>query len=793
MQNAPALARTVFLAITLSMSIATSTTFAQNSVIEEVVVTATKREQTLQEVPVAVTVTTAETIERARINDILDLQSVVPSLRVPQFQSSTQVNFVIRGFGNGANNVGIEPSVGVFIDGVYRSRSAAQIADLPNLERVEVLRGPQSTLFGKNASAGVISVITRKPEYEWDGFLEVGIEDYDGVLTKGYVTGPLSDTVAFGVGGSYYERDGYSDNLALGTDISDRNRYTTMGQLLIEPSDDMSLRIDVDYSKIDESCCTVANLVSGPTAGVIALLGGSLDNENPFSYDVYLNNDPNEVIENGGVSLHADFNFEHFTITSITAFRNIQRTNENDDVDYSSGDIIAPQNDIDGEIDTFTQELRIASNTDGPISWLAGFYYFDEDIDSQGGISFGPSFRNYADILAGPGTLGTIEAVLGIPAGTFFAEGSGVTEVATQDNQAYSLFGTLDWELTDRMVLTLGINHTRDEKEVTLSQINTDVFSQIDLDLIGAGGLSIFQFLPKLVDFPNVGQSGESDDSNTDYTVRLAYDWGDNMNVYASYATGFKATSWNISRDSRPTQGELDTLTAAGQPLPNNLTVGTRFASPEEATVYELGLKGQYETFSFNIAIFDQSLEDFQSNAFTGAAFTLTNAGETSVDGIEIETTWYPSDNLIFTLSGTFLDPVYDDFPLSAFGDISGEDVAGVAETSIAASGTWNWEHGEWNGYIRADYQYESEVQILDDPTATAILATRGQSTRKVNLVNASIGVSRGNYDLMLWGRNLTEDEFLVSAFPSVAQPGSYSGYPNAPRTYGLTFRANFN
>ncbi len=133
---------------------------AETLVMEEIVVTAAKRQQTLQEVPIAVTVTNAETIERAQILDILDLQSVVPSLRAPQFQSSTQVNFVVRGFGNGANNAGIEPSVGVFIDGVYRSRSAAQIADLPGLERIEVLRGPQSTLFGKNASAGVISVVT---------------------------------------------------------------------------------------------------------------------------------------------------------------------------------------------------------------------------------------------------------------------------------------------------------------------------------------------------------------------------------------------------------------------------------------------------------------------------------------------------------------------------------------------------------------------------------------------------------------------------------------------------------
>ena len=265
------------------------------------------------------------------------------------------------------------------------------------------------------------------------------------------------------------------------------------------------------------------------------------------------------------------------------------------------------------------------------------------------------------------------------------------------------------------------------------------------------------------------------------------------MNVYASWATGFKSTSWNLSRDSRPTTAEVAGLVAAGQPLPNNLVAGTRLAGPEEAEVFEIGLKGQYEKFSFNVAVFDQTLDDFQFNAFTGAAFTLSNAGETNVQGLELDTTYYVTDNLVLTFAGTFLDPVYESFPLSAFGDLSGEEVSGIAERSISVSGTWNWERDGYQGFIRADYQYESETQILDDPVATAALKLVGSSTREVSSVNASIGVSKGNYDLTLWGRNLTDDEYLVSAFPSVAQPGSFSGYPNTPKTYGLTLRARFD
>jgi len=211
-----------------------------------IIVTASKRETTLQETPIAVSVTSAETIEQAEIRDLLDLQTLVPSLRVSQLQSSANTNFVIRGFGNGANNAGIEPSVGVFIDGVYRSRSAAQIGDLPNVQRIEVLRGPQSTLFGKNASAGVISVVTEKPQFEFGGSASLTYGNFDTIIAKADITGPITDTVAFSLAGNYNRRDGYAQDLALGTDVNDRNRWGTRAQLLFEPSNDLSVRLIAD-------------------------------------------------------------------------------------------------------------------------------------------------------------------------------------------------------------------------------------------------------------------------------------------------------------------------------------------------------------------------------------------------------------------------------------------------------------------------------------------------------------------------------------------------------------------
>lgn len=249
----------------------------------DIVVTANKREETLQDTPIAVSVVEAEAIEQAEIQDLLDLQTLVPSLAIRQGQTSGNTNFFIRGFGNGQNAIGLEPSVGVFIDGVYRSRSAASISDLPNLERVEVLRGPQSTLFGKNASVGVISVTTRKPQFEWDGHLESSFGNYGLHRFEAYVTGPVTNTVAVALGGNFNRRDGYVEDLGTGDDYNERDRWGIRGDILWEPSLDVSFRLIGDYDKIDENCCILTNLVEGPTGASIRALGGQFVSEDPFS------------------------------------------------------------------------------------------------------------------------------------------------------------------------------------------------------------------------------------------------------------------------------------------------------------------------------------------------------------------------------------------------------------------------------------------------------------------------------------------------------------------------------
>jgi iron complex outermembrane recepter protein len=810
---------------------------------DDIIVTATKREQTLQDVPVAVSVTSAAAIERAQIRDLKDLQTLVPSLRVSQLQSSASTDFIIRGFGNGSNNVGIEGSVGVFVDGVYRSRSAAAIDDLPNLQRVEVLRGPQSTLFGKNASAGVISIVTAAPKYEFGGSAELSYGNYNAIVAKADITGPISDNIAFSLAGGLNKRDGYGTNLTDGSKTSERNRWYARGQLLIEPSDSVKFRLIGDYSKIDENCCFVGSVFAGPTAAAVEAVGGRINRNGIFSYSEYQNFASENKITNNGVSLQGDFDLGNLKVTSISAYRT-SKAKTNADSDFTSADIIG-ENRGDVNIKTLTQELRLTSDFDGPLNFLLGGYYFDEKIGNKQQLLLGRDFRNYANAISGGGYSGNealIRTLAGLPAATpttqFGAAGQGRFEDWKYKNTAYSVFGTADFEIMDTLTFTGGFNYTKDRKDVASNTRSTDVFSSIDFVAVGAaagvpavvpvGGvgnttvlypritpcpntnglasvcnpflaLRPFQFQPPFLNFPNAVESGKTRDSKWTYSFRLAWEATDNLNLYASYGTGFKATSWNISFDSRPfastfvagspAQGAPLTaspIRTAGLALPN-LTSGTRYASPENATVMEVGLKAKWERVAFNLTAFKQSIKDFQGNSFIGTGFVLTNAGKQSSFGIEFDGSVRPVDGLQFTAAFTYLDPKYDSYVGSAFGDISGQTPAGIPKlsTTLGATYTHNFDSGAAL-ILNTDYHYEAKVVINDNPAYRIY-------KREVNDLGASATFKLENgLQFSLWGRNLTGAKYLATIFPSVVQAGSVSGYPNQPRTYGVAVKYKF-
>jgi outer membrane receptor protein involved in Fe transport len=811
----------------------------------QIIVTASKREQTLQEVPISVSVTSGETIERAQIRDVLDLQTVVPSLRVSQLQSASSTTFIIRGFGNGDNNFGIEPSVGVFIDGVFRSRSAAALSDLNMVQRIEVLNGPQSTLFGKNASAGVISVVTKEPQYEFGGLVEASYGNFNAMVLRGELTGPISENIAWSIDGSYNKRDGYATIVNLDEEISERNRWSARGQLLIEPSPDFKIRAIADYSKIDEACCQVSTRVAGPTAAAVFAVGGALDTDF-FSYNTFLNQVPENVVDNYGGSLQADWNIGNLTVTSITAYRELENF-QNQDVDFTSAEIVSEIRNQ--KVDTFTQELRIASDFDGPINFLLGGFYFDESITQDSSLTTGPDARTFFALLAGnPLVFNGVEQGLGLPQGSIFSAGPLTAEQFSMDNTAWSVFGTVDFEPIDGLVFTAGFNYTDDKKDFELSQQAFDELANINLvdafitgatsgtvrtrqqfqalplanqqALLAAAtnpavnpliGLSPFQFQPPFLNLPNSVEPGRTKDDEFTYLLRAAYQISNEINIYASYATGFKASSVNLSRDSRPAFGDYipgpgrsffgapaSPVTNAGLAVPN-LGTGSRFAGPEEAEVYEIGMKAQWDGFGVNLALFDQTIQGFQSFLFTGTGFQLNNAGEQSVKGFELDSTVSPTDGLVFTFAATYLDAKFDSFTASPVGDLTGFRPGGIPEWNLRTSATYTYEFGSSGTKLisRLDYSHESNVDINNGlPTFNGPVTARRDPrifSREVNLVNGSIMLQLDNgLEVGVWGRNLLDDQYIITVFDGVAQAGTVSGYPSQPRTYGGIARFRF-
>jgi iron complex outermembrane receptor protein len=885
-----------YLYVSLALS-ALLTAGSAQAEIEEITVTANKREQSLQDVPLTVSVTSAETIKQSSIVDLIDLQTAVPSLRVNQLQSSAQTNFVIRGFGNGANNPGIEPSVLVLIDGVPRSRSSSSLADLPNLERVEVLSGPQSTLFGKNASTGVISITTKAPEDEMGGLIETTLGNYGTQIVKGTMTGPTGiENLSYRVSASANESDGTATNLSDNSALNNRDRSAFRAQLQWDASDDLSARLIYDQDKIDEACCVTGPLFRGPASAVSDAIGGAflpLD-ATPWDRQIYMNFEPYNKVSNDGVSLHIEKDLGYATLTSITSDRNTDMKS-NFDADFSSANLVQ-ENKLDYKFDTFTQELRLTSNGDSDVQWTLGAFYSDEDTYNNRTVIFGDQIGPYADNLisalsGGDFNLDIISeevakgAALQVIAGQIAAQAPTLTaeqvqaaaqtqfvdtftnfgmagvngvltaaqdagvEVLTSDQmraqffapgggsqgerfdmnaKTLSLFANLEFPIAEDWSASIGLNKTKDEKTVTANVVIEDFFATLPLAAVDSR-LSAVQFFPPFTNYPNDNEDGVFESDDVTHTLRLTHDLSEDTKAYVSHSTGFKPTSVNLSV--------------------NATDASKRAADPERSDNFEIGIKHSHDSGYINAAIFNQNIEGFQSNTFVGNGFQLVNAGDQRHKGIEIDMKQQLSEEWVMGLSAIKIDAEYESFvngpcdhvaidipapteadptatvstlvfptvacDVDANGDSkgikdrSGETPAGIHDWSANLNATYSFNVSDTvSSFLRLEYVYESEVDVVENvPGVTSALSATYNAvaydgngvgnipaTRSSKNFNMSMGFNHApsGIELMLWGRNLTNHESLLSAFPTTAAPGSYGGYPNAPKTYGLTARASF-
>jgi len=481
---------------------------AAQGMLEEVIVTAQKREQNLQDVPISVQAFTGEALAESGIKDVFDLQANAPGLQVNQSQNATTSNFSIRGIGTGGNNFGFESSVGLYVDGVYRARQSSMINQLVDIQSVDILRGPQGTLFGRNTLSGAIQFTTVKPDHDGSGFAEVSVGNYGLLNLSGAVSiSAIEDVLAFRVTGFSSERDGYVKNLGLpgSDDINDRDRYGFRAQALWTPTEDLTVHAIADYAKLDEICCGSTVLFDNNRPDQRNIVGsafvpnpaGGDDIELPFSTfgqlgtDSYLTSrggtfiaenrrydykqahsiNPESQSEDQGLSIQVDYDIDDsYSLTSITAYREFE-SDDFIDADFTDLDALTDTNNA--VQDQFSQELRLSFSGER-LNVVVGASYFEQTLESRSQLDFGTETDFFAALFLNvdPGLLDLFNAIIFPPDGFAF-------DVNKQEHKSWAIFGQADYALTDTLTLTAGLRYSDEDKklkQITLSLVMSQVF-----------------------------------------------------------------------------------------------------------------------------------------------------------------------------------------------------------------------------------------------------------------------------------------------------------------------------
>jgi outer membrane receptor protein involved in Fe transport len=805
----------------LALTLAATSAFAQTETaaggsqrtIDEIVVTAQKREQSLQDVPIVVTSVNAQQLQDAGVRDIKDLTIVAPGLTVTSTSSSAITTARIRGIGTVGDNPGLESSVGVVIDGVYRPRNGVAFSDLGDLERIEVLKGPQGTLFGKNTTAGVINIITARPQFSIHANSEVTVSNFDGFGAALSLTGPIAqDLVAGRIYIAGRERDGYYKSVTGAHDPNDQSFYTGRAQLLFTPSQTVDVNVSMDYTKRDESCCGAVQIKNGPTAAIILGLApnGMANPPDIDKYRDYSNRSFLKKIIDTGTAVEANWEtpwFGNAKLTSITASR-FWKQYGGSDVEWTGADVLYSPSFNDPapgstKFKTFSQELRYAGSTDR-LNWLVGAFYTKEDLDLHvRTVTYGSQYEPYVSALFG----GQLPLFTGRPAnGSTFVQGQGQDDLYQQQEEGFSLFTNNSFKVTDQLELTVGLRYTWEKKDLDSFWSNTDggvgcatalaraqaIGGPVPASgsLIRAGGLlgsGTYQVLCAASNSPAFGKVGKNDqhlkEDKLTGTAKLAYRFTPEVLAYASYARGYKAGGFNLDRIATTNQ------TVAGQPT--TPVLDTAFA-PETVDSFELGVKNTLldRTLLLNLTGFYQEFKDFQLNAFNGLVFSVASVPKVISKGIDADFVWFtPVEGLSLNGGVTYAETYYPkSTPIFLGGNLPG------ARLSLAPL---------WSASLGISYEHH----VTDDLVGR--IAVNSKSVTGFNtgsdldpvknqpgytVVNARIGLSPENraWSLEAWAQNLFDDSYYQVAFASVLQSGSYDAFLGQPRTYGMTLRFKY-
>ena len=776
--------------------------------VDEIVVTAQKREQNLQDVPIVVTALPERLLQDNGVRDIKDLQVLTPGLNVTSTSNETNTTVRIRGVGTVGDNPGLESSVSVVIDGVYRPRNGVAFNDLGEMERVEVLKGPQGTLFGKNTSAGVVNVVTKAPEFDFGAGGELTFGNYGTIGGSASVTGPiLADTLAGRLFVAKHQRDGLYD-IRTGDgprtlkEDADQNYWTARGQLLFTPTPDLDVRVIADYTKRDEYCCVGVQIVSGPAAGIIDALAadeGSAYPARPFDRISYANRETDQRIEEKGLSAEVTWDTPWLgaTLTSITAGRN-WRTENGQDSDFTTADIVyRPANGIwSTEFGQFSQEFRLAGRNER-LDWLVGAFYANEDLDQSTPFNYGADYEAYVGLALSGGTNPLLVSQLsGLPFGTSYTPGSGILDLYKQKSESLAFFTNNTVYLTDRLNLTVGLRHTSETKELDADYSNLPgnngcgaILSRVATGVVPNPGQTALGILclpwtaPGFAAYSPPTQTREENEWTG--TAKIAYDLTDDVMTYLSYARGYKSGGFNLDR-ARVASGPSP-LSPLTTPNPD-----TSFPA-EFVDSWELGAKTSWfdRTLSLNAAVFHQVFEGFQLNAFPGTSYVVSSIPEVTSTGVDADMLWFtPVDGLTLQGGVTYAETEYGEFvpPAGVSARLPN------ARLSFAPL---------WSASLASSYERDLNESLklrtsLSGKYSSSYNTGSDLAPQKVQegfaVVNGRIGV--GDIDdrwaVELWGQNLFDQEYYQVAYDATLQTGSYDAFLGMPRMYGVTLRTRW-
>ncbi len=804
--------------------------------VDEIVVTAQKRTQSLQDVPIVVTTVSHQLLQDTGVKDIKDLSLLTPGLLVTSTTSEASTTARIRGIGTVGDNPGLESSVGVVIDGVYRPRNGVGFGDLGDVDRIEVLKGPQGTLFGKSTSAGVINIVTAPPKFNFGANAEATFSNYGGYGGSAEVTGPL---IADKVAGSLYfadrQRDGYFDvNTGAGpnTRHEDTNRdfYTIRGQILALPDNNTTVRFIADYSHRTEHCCIATVIRPGETNAIVGALAGGVgegDGANPYARNAYSNRPDLSNTTDGGLSLQIDYKIPSMnaSVTSITAWRD-WKTVGGFDADFSTADLLyLPSNDSNSnEFRQFSQELRFAGNY-GKIDYLVGGFIGHEDLRSNSSVLFGNQFGTYLSLLfsggANPAFLNGSPFNLFTPGGANYVGGNGSVDHYKQANDSYSVFTNDTFHLTNKLELNIGLRFTDDIKVLNNTDQNigngaacqalanvgayynslpagaTKTALAAIAGVIQPAGCLPFES-PGFNNFTN--HQAESEQEVTG-TAKLNYRFDPRLLVYASYARGYKAGGFNLDRvqctigvDAGCNPGTAATITPVRD---------TSFPG-EFVNSYEIGEKATLlnRKLSLNATLFYQEFTNFQLNTFNGLVFVVDSVPKIISKGIDTDFVYFPIRDLSFQGGLTVADTRYDlnSSQVAALNARTGFLGSGGSRLSLAPlysaslSATYTYHLNDaYKMRFNVGSKYSSGYNTGSD-------LDPGKKQAGFALFNARVAFAPTNdqWAVELWAENLFDRNYKQVAFDSGYQnvptnsTGVLDAFLGAPRTFGVTFRAKY-